>query len=152
MLVAFTIFTVVSVFMRKVMNAPIMGFTEIAECMVAIVVFGCLAYTQTENGHVSIVMILKKLPELPAMIIYSVGYALITVFSAVTARSLLVQFSYAYGKGLVTALLHIPFHPFYMFAGICMIVFTLVLAVDTIRGFTAIAKKEQRKMISDRWV
>lgn len=152
MLVVFTVFTVVSVFMRKVMNAPIMGFTEIAECMVAIVVFACLAYTQTENGHVSIVMILKKLPELPAMIIYTVGYCIITVFSAVAAYSLLVQCAYSYGKRLVTALVQIPLFPFYLIAGICMITFTLVLLMDTIRGFTAIAKKEQRKIISDRWV
>ena len=97
-------------------------------------------------------MLLKKFPDALAMPIYALGYLLITAASFVITHSLFAQGQYAVSKSLVTALLNIPYPPFYFFASLCMLVFSLTLLSDTVIGFAAVFSKPLREKIREQWV
>ena len=145
------VFIVVSVFMRYVLKNPFIGSTEIVECMMAVMVFSCLAYTQSTKGHINIIMILRILPVRAAMVINALCMLAITVFSGYATYCLFLQAQYAGKKHLISALVHIPYSPFYYIATICMIVFTLVLLADTIIAFAAIGKNKYQEEIKGSW-
>ena len=145
------VFIVVSVFMRYVLKSPFIGSTEIVECMMAVMVFSCLAYTQSTKGHINIIMILRVLPVRLAMIINAICMIVITVFSGYATYCLFLQAQYAGRKNLISALVHIPYSPFYYIAAVCMIIFTLVLLADTIIALAAIGENKYREEIKESW-
>lgn len=149
--VVVSVFIVVSVILRYCFNKPILGSTEIVECMMAVLVFSCLAYTQFGHGHISISMVLRILPDVPAMIINALAMLVVTAFSGYVSYTLFFQGAYALGKGLKTALVLIPYAPFYYIAAVCMVVFTLILAIDTAIAFAGIVSKKYRDYVKENW-
>ena len=149
--VVVAIFTVVSVFLRYVLKNPIVGSTEYVECMMAVMVFSCLAYTQSKGGHINISMLLRVLPKTLAMIINALGYIIVTVFSGYASYCLFQQAGYATTKNLVSALVNIPYYPFYYFASLCMAIFTLVMLIDAAIATAAIFNKTYRDYIVSAW-
>ena len=54
--------TVVDVFLRYLFNSPILGSYELTEFMMAILVFGSVAYTMVVKGHVTVDLVITRLP------------------------------------------------------------------------------------------
>ena len=149
--VAVALFTVISVILRYIFKNPIIGSTEYVECMMAVMVFSCLAYTQAKGGHITISMVLRILPRTLAMIINAIGYVAVTVFCGYCSYCLFLQGGYASEKGLISALVNIPYYPFYYFASVCMVVFTFVLFIDALIAIAAIVSTPYRDSITANW-
>ena len=62
-LFAMTVLTTADVVGRYVFNSPINGTLEVTEFMVLILIFSFLAYTQSQNTHVTVDLLLERFPE-----------------------------------------------------------------------------------------
>lgn len=84
-------FVCAEVFMRYVMNAPIPGHMELSQLFVPVIVFFAIAYTQSQEGHVGMTLIIDSLPE-KARNRVEIVTLLLTVFTC----SVLCYFSYKF--------------------------------------------------------
>jgi len=57
------VITMADVVGRYVFNSPILGVFELTEFLVLILVFSFIAYTQADNGHVSVDFLVTHLPR-----------------------------------------------------------------------------------------
>jgi TRAP-type transport system small permease protein len=55
--------TMADVLARYIFNSPILGVFELTEFLVLILIFSFIAYTQAENGHVSVDFLVNRLPK-----------------------------------------------------------------------------------------
>ena len=113
----------------------------------AILLFSFLAYTQSKNGHISVTMILRVLPKTLAIICNALNVTLVTVFCGYVSYTLFLQGAYAVRKGLKTALILIPLSPFYYFAAVCMVIFTVTLLADALIAVAAIWNKNYSEYV-----
>lgn len=137
-LIGATLFTSVSVIMRYCMKAPILGSTEIMEILMAVMVFAALAFTQTEKGHIHVMMLVNLFPKKVQQVIFALHSILSTVCSAAVTYGMYLQGGYALRKHLVSTMLYIPYYPFYYFACLAMAVFTIVLLIDACIAVAAV--------------
>lgn len=82
-------FVCAEVLLRYAFNSPIPGHLEIAELFVPVIVFLAIAYTQSQNGHVGMTLVVDNLPpkakrffEIAAFAISMITYGILTYFSA----------------------------------------------------------------------
>lgn len=131
------------------------GFTgtyEVCQYMLCVIIYGGFAFCQTRHGHIHVHMFLVKMPRQVGnavwMIVSFVSAAmgvLITVASWIQSITVRTQ-------GIYSALLRIPQYPFQLFAGICMIVFAMVLLLDAVKGFLAFFSEEYSEEIRESWI
>lgn len=57
------ILTSVDVACRYLLNAPIPGALEVTEFLVLIVIFSFIGYTQSQNGHISVDLLVSRFPQ-----------------------------------------------------------------------------------------
>lgn len=57
------LFVCAEVVMRYVLNAPIPGHLEGSELLVPIIVFFAISYTQSQDGHVGMTLVIEAVPE-----------------------------------------------------------------------------------------
>ncbi len=131
----------VDVLLRLILNKPILGSFEICQMLLLISLYASFAYLQSEKGHVSVNILVDKFPPVVRTIILGLCYAVATVFCAIWAYGAVVQGLVYVGTGNETALLKIPYAPFYFFEGICMLALAVVMLVDTITLFCALGNK-----------
>lgn len=88
-ILAVMLFVCAEVLLRYVFNSPIPGHLEIAELFVPVIVFLAIAYTQSQNGHVGMTLVVENLPprakriaEILAFAISMITYGILTYFSA----------------------------------------------------------------------
>lgn len=87
-------FVLAEVVMRYVFNSPIPGHLEGAELLLPMIVFFAVAYTQAQNGHVGMVVVVDALPpggrrvaNLAALILSLLTCAVLAYFGAKYAYS-----------------------------------------------------------------
>ena len=111
-LVAMMFLTAVDVFMRYVLNRPILGSYEVTQLMMAVLVAFTMAYTQLHKGHVSIDVLISRFAPRTQAVIYTAVYSLsLGIFALITWQSALYAHSMWQTK-YVTAALNIPVYPF----------------------------------------
>ncbi len=82
-------FVCAEVVMRYLFNSPIPGHLELSELFMPVIVFLAIAYTQSQQGHVGMTLVVDNLPpkarrisDITALAISAVTYAILTYFSA----------------------------------------------------------------------
>ena len=85
------LFICAEVIMRYVFNSPIQGHLEGAELFVPIIVFFAISYTQSQNGHVGMTLVIDNLP--PRVRRYM---EIMTLLLSVMTCAVLSYFSYKY--------------------------------------------------------
>ena len=88
-ILAVMLFVCAEVMLRYVFNSPIPAHLEIAELFVPVIVFLAIAYTQSQNGHVGMTLVVDNLPpktkrffEISAFAVSMITYGILTYFSA----------------------------------------------------------------------
>lgn len=150
-LVALAAFMMVDIFMRYVLKSPILGDVEIVEVVMAIVVFATFAYTQCEKGHIHVTMVIERLPRKLGVGIYAFNSLLVAVASGAVTYGIFQQAAYVLRKGTMSAIIHIPYYPFYFAASVLMGIFTIVLLADAIINVIAIFNKTYEERVTENW-
>jgi TRAP-type C4-dicarboxylate transport system permease small subunit len=133
--------TVVDVFMRYVLNAPITGATEVSELMMVIVVFPALAWIAIERSHIKVDLLVVKWPRRVQLMVEIVTLLVtLAMFFIITWQSFLESMEVKEA----TSLLEVPEAPFHWimtlgFAMLCLAIVTLV-----VENVAAIIKGEKR--------
>ena len=140
-LVAMMLLTFFDVALRYVFNRPIGGSFDLTEVMMAVVVSLGLAYCAVVKGHVTVDLVVSRIPQQ--------SRAIINVITGLLSLSLLVLiawqgFTYIkviYIKGLTTPALPIPVYPFVAVVAVGLAVFCLVLLTDFLDFLSKAVKK-----------
>jgi len=139
-------FVAVDVFLRYVLNSPILGAYEAVELMMAVVFSFGIAYTQIHKGHVAVSVVVSKLGERTQSIIDSVVYLIsFAIFALLTWRAFLkARVSWLSGEttyGGIGPFGHVPVSPFVYLVGFACTVFCLVLLMDFLNSLTKVLRK-----------
>ena len=132
-------------------NHRITGTYEIVQCILSIVVFTSWAYTQTEHGHIHVVMFVRMMPQKLRFICYSLTALLSTATMSFATYALIGAIQGKMSSGEATGTLLIPFWPFYIVEFIAFLVFTLALLCDTIKSMIAIFDNEIADDVMKSW-
>ena len=132
-------------------NSRITGSYELVQCMLCIVVFTSWAYTQTEHGHIHVVMFIRMMPNKLRFICFGLTALLSTVTMGFATYALIGVIQSKYTSGECTGTLLIPYWPFYIIEAIAFLVFTLALLCDTIKALMAIFDKETAEDVMKSW-
>ncbi len=130
---------VCNVLSRLLFKKSIPGIIEILEFMLAVIIFGALAYTQLEKSHIRIQLLVERLPQrLQTAIdvfIYTILLALFPLMSWQIIRQVFRK------VGLVSSALHIPVSIFIAFAALGTILLSLVILTDLLRSISQMLKE-----------
>ncbi|MDR2088865.1 MAG: TRAP transporter small permease [Clostridiales Family XIII bacterium] len=136
---------VVEVLLEKLTGMPVLGSYEMIERAMIVAVFASFAYGQTKKMHINVPIVLNFFPRaarllsLGAMSTVSTGIAFFVGYAAWT------QCLTAKSMGQMTGILHIPLHPFYFVEAVAMVIFGLILIIDTIVVFLSLKDREMEK-------
>lgn len=149
------IIIVIDVVMRKAANAGIVGAYEMVQVALSAGVFAGFAYCQSEHGHVHVTLLISHFPTKVRFIVFGALAVLSTMATFYTAYAAFLAMNdslakYAKGAG-ATGVVGIPFWPFYLIEIICLVIFGIVLAWDTIKCFIAIGNKEVAEEVQSHW-
>lgn len=136
-------FIVLNVFMRFVLDSPVLGAYEIVEQMMFVGVFCSFAYAQQQGSHIRVSMLLMHLPNPVAM--------LLCAFTSLCSAGILCVLAYAAYRQLLivmanhytTAMLKFSLTPFYLLEVVCAVIFAFAVLVDAIEYLAAIFNKEK---------
>ena len=111
-LAAMMVLTASDVTLRYVFNRPIVGSFDLTEYMMAIVVSFGLAYCAFFRGHVSVDIIVSRLPQRAQAVIDGItGLLGIFLFALITWQSW-IYMKLLFNSGLESTVLLIPRYPF----------------------------------------
>lgn len=123
------ILTVVDVFLRYFFNSPINGVTEITEFMMVVVVFPALAWCAITRRHVMVALLVSYFPPRVQNILDTITLLMtLGIFGIITWQSFLESLD----VGTTSALLNLPYYPFYWvltlgFALFCLAIVALII-------------------------
>jgi len=133
--------TVTDVCLRYVFNRPVTGSYELTEFMMAILVFASLGYTMMVRGHVSVDLVVTKLPERIRALLESLTCLVAFVLFAVAAWRNVLQAETAWKRHDVSAELFIPIGPFILFVALGIAALSLVLVVHFVQSLAKAIEK-----------
>ncbi len=139
-------FVAVNVFLRYVLNSPIMGAYEAVEIMMAVVFSFGIAYTQILKSHVTVSVVVSRLGERTQSIIDSVVYLIsFAIFALLTWQAFLkARVSWLSGEttyGGIGPFGHVPVSPSVYLVGSACTVFCLVLLMNFSNSLTKVLRK-----------
>ena len=140
-LILMVLITVVDVFLRYVFNKPIVGSYELTEFMMAILVFGSVAYTMAVKGHVCVDLVISRFSERTQALLECITSLLAFVLFGIATWRNVIHAGTAMNRNDVSAELFIPISPFILFVAIGIAVLTLVLFVQFIQSLSRVVKK-----------
>lgn len=132
-------------------NSRITGSYELVQCMLCVVVFTSWAYTQTEHGHIHVVMFVRMMPNKLRFFFFGFTSLLSTFTMGFATYALLGIIASKKASGECTGTLLIPYWPFYVVEFIAFAVFTLALLCDMIKAFMAMFDKETAEDVMKSW-
>lgn len=132
-------------------NSRITGSYEIVQLMLSVLVFTSWAYTQTEKGHIHVVMFVRMFPHKLRFIAYSITSILSTVTIAVASYALTEEIVSKFISREATGTLLIPYWPFFVFEFIAFVMLAAALLGDTLKSITAIFSKEVAEDVMSSW-
>jgi TRAP-type transport system small permease protein len=107
---------------RYIFNHPITGVYELTEYLVLILIFSFLGYTQSKNGHVSVDLLLPKLPARLKAVIDLLNHLVCLVLMAVIFWMGIETALELRSVGEASPNLGVPDYPFAFFLAIgCLI-------------------------------
>ena len=135
----------------KILNQRILGTFELVQCMLCIIVFTSWAFTQTEKGHIHVVMFIRMMPQKLRFICFSITSILSTLIMAFACYGVFNMIKDKMAADERTATLLIPYWPFYVIELIAFVVLTLALLGDTLKSIAAIFSKDAADDVMSSW-
>ena len=132
-------------------NHRIPGSYELVQMILSVVVFTSWAYTQTEHGHIHVVMFIRLFPMKLRFVIFALTSLLSTIVMALASYGVYRMVHDKITDGLKTSTLLIPYWPFYLIEFIAFVIFTVALLADTLKAFAAIVNKEAAEDVMSTW-
>lgn len=132
-------------------NSRILGSYELVQCMLCILVFTSWAFTQTEHGHIHVVMFVRMMPRKLRFICFSITSLLSTGTMGFATYALIGAIKSKIASGECTGTLLIPYWPFYVFEFVAFLVFTLALLCDTLKAILAIFDEKVAEDVMQNW-
>ena len=149
---AIMLLNVADVFMSKVFSRSIMGAYEVTQLLMLCAVIGSYAYGQTMKKHINMGLLVSRFPYGLRYVVTGILGLASVVITVIIAIAAFQQSGVAMSKNTVTGTLFIPWWPFYIIEGICMLIFAIVLLYDTIMTFAALGgNKEIREYVESKW-
>jgi TRAP-type C4-dicarboxylate transport system permease small subunit len=133
-------------------NFRVKGSYEIVQMILSVLVFTSWGYTQTEHGHIHVVMFIKMFPAKVRFIIFGLTSALSVVVMVIGAYGVYNMILDKMAANERTANLLIPFWPFYLIEFISFILFAAALFADMLKAFAAVGNEEAAKEVMSTWV
>jgi TRAP-type C4-dicarboxylate transport system permease small subunit len=122
------ILTVVDVFFRYVLNAPLTGAIEMSELLMVVLVFPALGWIAIERSHIRVDLLVSTWPKRVQFIVEIITLLLaLGTYAYITWQSILESME----ANMATSLLSIPEAPFHwvMTAGFFMLCLAIVSLV-----------------------
>jgi TRAP-type C4-dicarboxylate transport system permease small subunit len=133
--------TVIDVFMRYVLNAPITGATEVSELMMVIVVFPALAWIAVERTHIRVDLLVVKWPHRTQLLFEIVTLLLaLATFVIITWQSVLESME----VNMATSLLEVPEAPFHWIMTVGFAMLCLAIVSHMVENVVTLIKGEKR--------
>lgn len=132
-------------------NYRVKGSYEVVQMILSVVVFTSWGYTQTQHGHIHVVMFIKMFPMKVRFVIFTIVSALSTVVMVIGCMGVYRMILDKMAANERTATLLIPFWPFYAIEFISFIIFAAALFADTLKAITAIGNQEAAEEIMSTW-
>ncbi len=139
--VLMVLLTVTDVCLRYIFNRPILGSYEITQFMMAILIFASVGYTMAVKEHVSVDLVITKLPKRVRALLEAITCVLACGLFAVAAWRTVVHVGTTWKRHDVSADLFIPVSPFVLFVALGLAVLSLVLFVQFVKALVRVLKK-----------
>lgn len=97
---------------RYVLNSPIPGALELVEYMMAITIPLSIACCTASRSHVSVEMVVERLPRPVQTVISIIVSILMLVFITIVGWQSILNVVDSYKSNITSAVLHIPAYPF----------------------------------------
>jgi TRAP-type transport system small permease protein len=133
--------TVIDVIGRHLFNAPLIGSMDLTMFMMVIVVFFSIAHCEFGKGHITIDLVVSKLPRRVQAIINSIMYSLFLLLFAWVSYQFYLRAFEVLGNNIVSATLEIPVAPFYFVAFFGCILLTLLVLMNLLSFMAEALKK-----------
>jgi TRAP-type C4-dicarboxylate transport system permease small subunit len=141
-LAAMMFLTVADVVGRYFLNRPITGTWELVGLFLVCAGTWGWGYCQLKKDHISVDIILARLPWRVQAILRSVAYLIgFAVFSLMCWQMLLTTIRYISLPGGVTMTLEIPYYPFMLALTISAGLLALTIFIDLLRSLAEVARK-----------
>lgn len=127
--------TVADVVGRYLFNRPLLGALELSELMMVFLIFTCLAYTELQNGHVEVDVLVNRFPPRARAICESFAALLSSGLWGAIAWRTAVQGQKVRVAAEVSMNLALPTYPFVWVAAVGSGAFALVLLVRMLNAF-----------------
>ena len=114
-------------------------------------VFASFAYTQTENGHVQITMVVAKFPQKLRFLVMTLNNILSAAVIVLTAYAAYRQGMVAMNSHYTTGVLLIPLWPFYWVEIVSMAVLCLAFLFHAVKNAAAIFNQDIAAEIQAEW-
>lgn len=143
--------TIADIVLRWITGEPILGVYEIVERIMICAVFASFAYTQTENGHVQITMLIASFPQKLRFLLMALNNILSAAVIVLTAYAAYRQGMVAMGSNYTTGVLLIPLWPFYWVEIVSMAVLCLAFLFHAVKNAAAMFNQELAAEIQADW-
>lgn len=132
-------------------NIRILGSYEIVQCMLCLLVFTSWAYTQTEKGHIHVVMFIRMMPKYLRFGCYAITSLLSTLTLGLATYGVFNMILDKIANNERTATLLIPYWPMYLVEFISFAVMTIALLADSLKAIMAIFNEEVAEDVMSSW-
>ncbi len=122
----------VDVFMRRVLNAPILGSYEIGKVLLVMVVFFGVAYVMSVKGHVAVDTVTRLYPKKLQLVVSGIAHFLSLLIVALISWQSAVYGLDMLRVGETSVLLRILVSPFILIVAFGSAVLSLVILVQFI--------------------
>ena len=140
-IVLMVMLTVTDVCLRYIFNSPILGSYEVTEFMMAVLVFASVGFTMSVKDHVSVDLVVTKLPDRVRALLEAITCLLAFGLFALAAWRNVLHAGTTWERNDVSAELFIPLSPFVLFVALGLAVLSLVLLVQFFQSLARALKK-----------
>jgi TRAP-type C4-dicarboxylate transport system permease small subunit len=126
-----TLIVTVDVFMRYLLNRPLLFAGETCEFLMALIVFAGLAYTFQRGGHIRIELVIQRVPTRFRYWIRTATFAVGIIFLFIFAWQifLFIKESYDFNRASTVLLCPIWIPQLSMLIGVIALILVLILAI-----------------------
>lgn len=148
---AMMLITTFDLIMRKTFGRGVTGVFEVTSFMFFLTLYSGLAYCQTRHNHIHVTILVTRLPGKSKFLVWGFTSLLSTVVGVMVAIASFIQAGVVQEQYMRTVILWIPYHPFYIFGGVCMCLLSCCLLLDCIKSFAAVFSQKYADEVSEAW-
>jgi TRAP-type transport system small permease protein len=133
--------TVFSAIGRYFFKYPIPGSVEVTCLLMVMMTFLLTGYTQVVRGHISITIITDILPNRAKAVLDVFALAIMMIIAVLGSIQSIKQGIFIASTHTYTAVLHLPYSPFYYLVSVCWAVLLVVLGMQLLHSIIKVVKK-----------